>query len=175
MSLQSLVSYFDFGPDNYCRSRQECRVHVRKHIHPCDLHRSMSLPRHSQSHSALTGKQKATPLSSWCWCDLNLRQKNACIWLEFSVLYYTVLYCRVLSLTCECAGGSHGPAGAAVLWDVLVACDAHIVFAINVAPVPGGGEIGDVYIFMRPRVCPKTCMNYYYYYYYYRTSIISVQ
>ncbi len=174
MSLQSLVSYFDFGPDNYCRSRQECRVHVRKHIHPCDLHRSMSLPRHSQSHSALTGKQKATPLSSWCWCDLNLRQKNACIWLEFSVLYYTVLYCRVLSLTCECAGGSHGPAGAAVLWDVLVACDAHIVFAINVAPVPGGGEIGDVYIFMRPRVCPKTCMNYYYYYYY-RTSIISVQ
>ncbi len=88
------------------------------------------------------------------------------------LLYYTVLYCSVLSLTCECAGGTHGPAGAAVLWDVLVACDAHIVFSINVAPVTGGGEIGDVYIFMRPRVCPKTCMNYYYYY---RTSIISVQ
>ncbi len=46
--------------------------------------------------------------------------------------------------TCHGAGAAVGPAGATVLGDVLVAGGAHIVGAVDVPPVPGFGQIGDV-------------------------------
>lgn len=58
------------------------------------------------------------------------------------------------SHTCHGAGAAVGPAGATVLGNVLVAGRAHIVGAVDVPPVPGFGQIRNVYVLMRTRSGP---------------------
>lgn len=70
------------------------------------------------------------------------------IWDSVCVIIYHIsrLY------TCKGTGGAHGPAGAAVLRDMLIACHTHIVYPINVAPIPGSRELSDVQVLMRSRI-----------------------
>lgn len=56
--------------------------------------------------------------------------------------------------TCHGAGAAVSPAGAAVLGDVLVAGGADVVDAVDVSPVPGFGQIGNVEILVRTRSGP---------------------
>lgn len=56
--------------------------------------------------------------------------------------------------TCHGTGATVGPAGATVLWDVLVPGDADEVDTIHISPVPGLGEIRGGQVLMRPRVGP---------------------
>lgn len=49
-----------------------------------------------------------------------------------------------MSHTCHGAGAAMGPAGATVLGNVLVACRAGKVYAIDVPPVPRLGQIRNV-------------------------------
>lgn len=47
------------------------------------------------------------------------------------------------------------PAGAAVLWYVLVACGADVVDAVDVSPVPCFGELFYIHIFIRTWSSPE--------------------
>lgn len=53
--------------------------------------------------------------------------------------------------TCHGAGAAMGPAGAAVLGDVLVASRADEVGSVDVPPVPRLGQLRDLQVLMRPR------------------------
>lgn len=52
------------------------------------------------------------------------------------------------------AGAAVGPAGAAVLGDVLVPGDTGVVDPIHISPVPALGQVRRGQVLMRPRVCP---------------------
>lgn len=56
----------------------------------------------------------------------------------------------VVMVTSQSAGGSHGPAGTTVLWDVLVPCDAHIILPLDVPPVPRWRKHWRIHIHARP-------------------------
>lgn len=56
--------------------------------------------------------------------------------------------------TCHGTGAAVGPAGATVLWDMLVPGDAGIVDTVHISPVPILGEIRWGQVLMWPRIGP---------------------
>ena len=62
---------------------------------------------------------------------------------------------RKENLTCHRAGAAMGPAGAAVLGDVLVTSGAGVVDAIDIPPVPGLRELNEVQEFVSANGSPR--------------------
>lgn len=56
--------------------------------------------------------------------------------------------------TCHGAGAPMGPAGATVLWDVLVPGDADVVDTVHISPVPALGDVRWGQVLVRPRISP---------------------
>ena len=177
-----IQAYFGFWLGSCCRFRPGCLARGHRRRLRCDLLRSKSPPPRSRSRSGRTGTPTATPLLAGCWFGLgqkkltnitkrklwkhilNLHNNKHTVSIIYHLLYTSLLTGflppSVVIVTSYCTGGSHGPAGATVLWDVLVPGDAHIVLSLDVPPVPRRRKVRHLQVLMRPGLGPEERQGY---------------